>query len=127
MRHHPVQPPVLTLPRAGGRRSRAVATLLLSLAFRAQADLPVSPAPKGFVNNDWLSLIKGYIRDGSSTLGLAVSVIAFLWVSYTTVAKFNEARHGRAEWAEVGLLGVVAAGVLLFIGYLLNEAAKVIT
>ena len=99
---------------------------LVLLASRAQANLPVPPAPQGFANNDWLTLIKGYIRDGGVVLGLALSVIGFLWISYTTVAKFNEARNGRAEWAEVGLLGVVAAGVLLFIGYLLNEAAKVI-
>lgn len=125
MRHPSVLPSGRTPPRAGARRAPA-AVLLLTLAARAGADLPTVPAPKGFANNDWLTLIKGYIRDGGVTLGLALSVIAFLWVSYCAISKFNEARNGRAEWAEVGLLAVVAAGVLLFVGYLLNEAAKVI-
>ena len=85
--------------------------------------MPPSTAP---ATGDWLGLIKGYIKDGGLVLGLAISVIGFLWVSYTAIAKFNEARNGRAEWAEVGLLGVVAAGVLVFIGFLLNQAATVI-
>jgi integrating conjugative element membrane protein (TIGR03745 family) len=75
---------------------------------------------------NWLNLIQGYIKDGGIVLGLAISVIGFLWVSYTAVAKFNEARNGRAEWAEVGLLGVVAAGVLVFMGFLLQQAATII-
>jgi integrating conjugative element membrane protein (TIGR03745 family) len=86
---------------------------------------PVPPSTNPGTGN-WLALIEGYIKDGGLVLGLAIAVIAFLWVSYVAIAKFNEARTGRAEWAEVGLTGIVAAGVLVFIGFLINEAANVI-
>jgi integrating conjugative element membrane protein (TIGR03745 family) len=92
----------------------------------AHAALPTPVPPSGGAGSgDWFGLIRGYLQDGAIILGLAISVIAFLWASYAALAKFNEARQGRAEWSEVGLLGVVAAGVLLFTGFLLNEAAIV--
>ena len=86
---------------------------------------PVAPStapPAG----DWIALIKGYIKDGGLVLGLAIAVIGFLWVAYLGFAKFNEARQGKAEWAEVGVLGIVGAVVLIFASFLLTEAAGVI-
>jgi len=93
-----------------------------ALAVLPQQVPPSTGAPAG----NWLALIEGYIKDGGLTLGLAIAVIAFLWVSYVAIAKFNDARNGRAEWAEVGLTAVVAAGVLVFISFLLTEASNVI-
>jgi integrating conjugative element membrane protein (TIGR03745 family) len=52
--------------------------------------------------------------------------LGFLWIAYLGFAKFNEARQGKAEWAEVGVLGIVGAIVLIFASYLLTEAAGVI-
>jgi integrating conjugative element membrane protein (TIGR03745 family) len=86
---------------------------------------PVAPStapPAG----DWIGLIQGYIKDGGLVLGLAIAVLGFLWIAYLGFAKFNEARQGKAEWAEVGVLGVVGAIVLIFASYLLTEAAGVI-
>ena len=91
----------------------------------ARAALPTPIAPSTAAGN-WLELIKGYIKDGGLVLGLAIAVIAFLWISYITISKFNEARMGKAEWGEVGLTGVVAAGVMVFISYLLTEASTTI-
>ena len=93
----------------------------------AQAALPTPVAPStGPRAGDWIALIKGYIKDGGLVLGLAIAVLGFLWVAYLTFAKFNEARQGKAEWAEVGVLGIVGAIVLIFASYLLTEAAGVI-
>ena len=47
-------------------------------------------------------------------------------MGYVGFAKFNEARQGKAEWAEVGVLGIVGAIVLIFASYLLTEASGVI-
>ena len=85
--------------------------------------VPPSTAPAA---GDWIALIKGYIKDGGLVLGLAIAVLGFLWVAYLGFAKFNEARQGKAEWAEVGVLGIVGAIVLIFASYLLTEAAGVI-
>ena len=84
--------------------------------------VPPSTSPK---DGDWIALISGYIKDGSLVLGLAIAAVGFLWVAYVGFAKFNEARQGKAEWAEVGVLAVVGAVVLIFASYLLTEAAGI--
>lgn len=84
---------------------------------------PPSTSP---TSGDWIGLIEGYIKDGATLMGLAISTIGFLWVSYIGFAKFNEARQGRAEWAEVGVFAIVGAVVLIFASYLLTEAAGII-
>jgi len=55
-----------------------------------------------------------------------LATVAFLWISWITIAKFNEARSGKAEWGEVGLTAIVSAGVMVFISYLVGEAATTI-
>jgi integrating conjugative element membrane protein (TIGR03745 family) len=103
----------------------ATAALFFPLPLWAALPTPVAPStapPAG----DWLGLIQGYIKDGGLVLGLAIAVLGFLWVAYLGFAKFNEARQGKAEWAEVGVLGIVGAIVLIFASYLLTEAAGVI-
>lgn len=98
--------------------------LMSSLAYAALPS-PVAPStqpPAG----DWLGLIKGYGKDAGIVLGLLIGVAAFIWAAWAAIAKFNEARQGRAEWGEVGLLGVGAGGVLIFDSYLLATAAGII-
>ncbi len=94
-------------------------------AVKAELPTPVPPSTAPAAG-DWIGLIEGYIRDGGLVLGLAIAVLGFLWVAYLAFAKFNEARQGKAEWAEVGVLGIVGAIVLIFASYLLTEAAGVI-
>lgn len=112
-------------------RNRCLAFLAalawLGLPWQAWAALP-TPVPPSTAPaaGDWIGLIEGYIRDGGIVLGLAIAILGFLWVAYLAFAKFNEARQGRAEWAEVGVLAIVGAVVLIFASYLLTEAAGVI-
>jgi len=105
----------------------ALSVLGLLGAQFAQAALPTPVAPStGLRAGDWIALIRGYIKDGGLVLGLAIAVMGFLWIAYLAFAKFNEARQGKAEWAEVGVLGIVGAIVLIFASYLLTEASGVI-
>ena len=103
----------------------AGAALLFPLPLWAALPTPVAPSTAPAAG-DWLGLIQGYIKDGGLVLGLAIAVLGFLWIAYLGFAKFNEARQGKAEWAEVGVLGIVGAIVLIFASYLLTEAAGVI-
>lgn len=110
------------------RSTGASAILLMAmLSAPALAALP-EPSPPSTAPGagDWLGLIRGYIRDGGVVMGLAVAVAAFVWAAWAAIAKFNEARVGRAEWGEVGLLSVVAGGILIFDSYLLATAAGII-
>ncbi len=105
----------------------AFATLVAASAAPARAALPSAAAPSTApASGDWLGLIKGYGKDAGIVLGLLVAIAAFLWVSWSAIAKFNEARTGRAEWGEVGLLATAAGGVLVFDSYLLGVAAGII-
>lgn len=101
---------------------------LLAATGTGQANLPtpVDPNIGGAPGGNWLQLIRGYIGDGAVILGLAIAIVGLLWVAYTAVAKFNECRTGKAEWSELGVLGIVGAVVLLFMMFLLNEAATII-
>ena len=116
--------------RARSRRSAlafmALVAAALSTTVHAQLPTPVDPTIGGAPGGNWLNLIRGYIGDGAVILGLAIATIGLLWVAYTGVAKFNECRVGKAEWSELGVLGIVGAVVLLFMMFLLNEAATVI-
>jgi integrating conjugative element membrane protein (TIGR03745 family) len=67
-----------------------------------------------------------FIKAAGILLILLITVTGFIWVGYAALAKFNEARKGNAEWAEVGLLAVVSVGVLVFLGYLLEQANTLI-
>ena len=103
----------------------ATAAGLVSLPLQAALPTQVEPSTNPAAG-DFLGLIQGYIKDGGLVLGLAIALLGFLWIAYLGFAKFNEARQGKAEWAEVGVLGVVGAVVLIFASFLLNEAAGVI-
>jgi len=105
----------------------AAFSLVALMTGPALAALPTPSAPSTApAQGDWLGLIKGYIKDGGIVMGLAVAVAAFVWAAWAAISKFNEARNGRAEWGEVGLLSVVAAGILIFDSYLLGTAAGII-
>ncbi|MEW8232462.1 MAG: TIGR03745 family integrating conjugative element membrane protein [Candidatus Thiodiazotropha endolucinida] len=105
----------------------AVGLLAVTAGQSVLAALPTPVAPSTApAAGDWIGLISGYIKDGGLVLGLAIAVLGFLWIAYLGFAKFNEARQGKAEWAEVGVLGIVGAIVLIFASYLLTEAAGVI-
>ena len=104
--------------------STAVCVLCAPLAHGA---LPTAVDPSTAPGaGDWLGVVQGYIKDGGLVVGLAISVVGFVWVSWSALAKFNEARVGRAEWGEVGLLGGVGAAILLLVTFLLTQAAGVI-
>lgn len=117
----------LMLQKSMIRAAIGVGVLAMSAVQSVWAALPTPVAPSTApAAGDWIGLIKGYIKDGGLVLGLAIAVIGFLWVAYLGFAKFNEARQGKAEWAEVGVLGIVGAVVLIFASFLLTEAAGVI-
>lgn len=115
------------LQKSMKRVAVGIGVLAMSAVQSVWAALPTPVAPSTApAAGDWIGLIKGYIKDGGLVLGLAIAVIGFLWVAYLGFAKFNEARQGKAEWAEVGVLGIVGAVVLIFASFLLTEAAGVI-
>ena len=116
-----------TMKKYFTQQGLALYSLLILCSYDLQAALPTPVAPSNAPTaGNWLELIKGYSKDAGLVIGLLLAVVAFLWIAWITISKFNEARTGRAEWGEVGLTAVVAAGVMVFISYLLTEASNVI-
>ena len=72
-----------------------------------------------------IKIAKDFGTEIMKFLVLAVSVAGMVWVGWAAIAKFNEARNGKAEWGEVGLLAVVGAGMLMLVGYFLSKAGEV--
>jgi len=76
--------------------------------------------------DDWLSIIKGYIKDGGAIVGLFLSVSGFLWLGWNALSDLNEVRTGKKEWGAAGLGNVAGAAIFLWVSYLLNKAVGVI-
>ena len=122
---------VSAIPRQVHRGLMALTVAGMALMSQAAHALdgnlpsPVDPSSGAVDDGDWISLIRGYIADGALVLGLAVGTVGLLWIAYTAIAKFNECRQGKAEWSELGVLGIVGAVVLLFVMFLIGQAADV--
>lgn len=67
------------------------------------------------------------VIQGSQILLLAVSVIAFAWISYAAIAKFRECQKGMADWSELLVLGVAAGAILVFVTILLSQAGGLVS
>lgn len=97
------------------------------LSVPAAANLPDAPEPEGgYEEGNWIDLMQGYLFEGGTVLATVVSMAGFVWVSWTGLTKFNEARQGKAEWGEVGLLGIAGGVLLLVIAFLLQQALAII-
>lgn len=113
--------------------------------------LPTVPVPaSGPSSGDFLSAASGYIGDTALVVVLGISVVGLLAAAWAGLATLDAARRtkptmnwkrgmslglfanmrtpnrGMTPWAMVGLIGIVVAGLLLFVMYLLNEAVNVI-
>jgi len=96
-------------------------------AMAQQGSLPSPEDPDhgaGTADEDWLATMEGYLFDGAVVLATVVSIAGFVWVAWAGLTKFNEARNGRAEWGEVGLLGIAGGALLLVITFLLTTATE---
>lgn len=101
--------------------------LLLLFAPDLWATLPTPAMPSTSPSTgDWLSIIKGYIKDGSAIVGLFISVAGFLWLGWNALSDLNEVRTGKKEWGAAGLGNVAGAAIFLWVSYMLTQAARVI-
>jgi hypothetical protein len=75
---------------------------------------------------DYVEKMKEWIIAAAKIGVLLISVVAFIWVSWIALAKFNEARKTNGEMADVVVIALVAAGLLVFISLLVSNASSVI-
>lgn len=105
----------------------AIATMFLFAFSNAQAALPDTADPtNAAADGDYIGLLKGYAFDIAIVLGLILGTIAFLAVAKNMVAVYNDIGAGKKTWGDMGMHGGMGVLLLVFVVYLLTEAAGII-
>lgn len=91
------------------------------------AALPDTADPtNAAADGDYIGLLKGYAFDISIVIGLVIGTLAFLTVSKNMISIYNEIGAGKKTWGDMGMHGGMGVLLLVFVVYLLTEAAGVI-
>lgn len=105
----------------------ALATMLIFVFSNAHAALPATANPTNTAAaGDYIGLLKGYAFDIAIVLGLVLGTIAFLAVAKNMVAVYNDIGAGKKTWGDMGMHGGMGVLLLVFVVYLLTEAARII-
>jgi integrating conjugative element membrane protein (TIGR03745 family) len=105
----------------------ATGMLMLSVGTQVHAALPTTANPsQAPAQGDYIGLLKGYAYDIALVLGLILGTIAFLVVVNNMIATYNEIGNGKKTWGDMGMHGGMGVLLIVFVVYLLTEAASVI-
>jgi integrating conjugative element membrane protein (TIGR03745 family) len=113
------------------KNSNALQAVFVSITMltvsNAQAALPTTAEPtNAAAEGDYIGLLQGYAFDIAIVLGLILGTIAFLAVAKNMIAVYNEIGSGKKTWGDMGMHGGMGVLLLVFIVYLLTEAAGII-
>lgn len=109
------------------RRWLALGLATWSLCGEALAALPAPTAPSGMTSSDnWLEMLKGYVKDGAKVLALVISIGVFFLLAYNVAADLMAVRKGDKEWGDVGFGAVIGAAFFLWISWLMSRADTLI-
>jgi len=107
---------------------KASMTTFLLLAFStAEAALPDIAAPSNAAaTGDYIGQWKGYAYDIGLVGGLVLGLIAFLSVAKNMIGVYAEIGAGKKTWGDMGMQGGMGVLLLVFVVFLLTEAAGII-
>jgi len=106
--------------------SGAALTLSALFASSVQAALPTTADPTNAPSSgNYIELLKGYAFDIGIVVGLIIGTIAFIVVANNMIGTYKEIGDGRKTWGDMGMHGAMGVLLLVFVVYLLTEAAKV--
>ena len=110
-----------------GMAKATIATGLLFGVTSAQAALPDTAAPSvAAADGDYIGLLQGYAFDIAIVIGLVLGTLAFLAVAKNMIAIYNEIGTGKKTWGDMGMHGGMGVLLLVFVVFLLTEAAAII-
>ena len=110
-----------------GLAKAAAGLALMTAGSNVSAALPATAAPSNAAaKGDYIGLIKGYAFDIGIVVGLVIGMLALLVVSKNMIAVYNEIGAGKKTWGDMGMHGGMGVLLLVFVVYLLTEAAGVI-
>lgn len=119
------------IPRASlKQRCRQGVALLAGLLIssgQALAQLPTTAPPsRGTTAGNYIQLMQDYAYDIFIFLGLAMATLAFFAVSKNTIGAYGEVQDGKGTWGQLGLNFGAGVLLLVFVVFLLTEAAAIL-
>ncbi len=115
--------------RSAGRLASAMGLLAPPVLWSQQAPaaLPTVATPSQGATGNIFQQMQGYAYDGAIFLGLILACCAFFVVAKNTVGSYSEVQDGKGTWAQVGVNFGAGALLLVFIVYMMSEAAGVLS
>jgi integrating conjugative element membrane protein (TIGR03745 family) len=110
--------------------SQRIALLITGLSITAQqalADLPTMAEPtRGITDGDYIRTGQDYAYDIGIFIGLAIATVAMFVVVKNSLSSYSEVQDGKGTWGQLGLNFGVGVLLLVFIVFLLTEAATIL-
>ena len=105
----------------------ALVTGLLISGGQALAQLPTTAPPsRGTTSGNYIQLMQDYAYDIFLFLGLAIATLAFFVVSKNTIGAYGEVQDGKGTWGQLGVNFGAGVLLLVFVVFLLTEAAAIL-
>ena len=108
------------------RCAAAIAAFVLT-AGNAMAQLPTTAPPsRGSTAGTYIQLMQDYAYDIFLFIGLAVATLAFFAVSKNVIGAYGEVQDGKGTWGQLGVNFGAGVLLLVFVVFLLTEAAAIL-
>lgn len=99
---------------------------LFGAEVMAQALPTTAPPTRGGAAGNYIEMMQNYAYDIFIFLGLAVATVAFFAVTKNTIGAYGEVQDGKGTWGQVGMQFGVGVLLLVFVVFLLTEAAAIL-
>lgn len=113
--------------KAISKLTGAFGAMMAAMTTQVHAALPTTADPTNApADGNYIELIKGYAFDIGIVVGLIIGTVAFIVVASNMIGTYKEIGAGKKTWGDMGMHGAMGVLLLVFVVYLLTEAAAVI-
>ena len=92
----------------------------------AQGLPTTAPPSRGSTDGDYIGLMQDYAFDIGVFIGLALATLAMIVVVKNTMGAYSEVQDGKGTWGQLGINFGAGVLLLVFIVFLLTEAATIL-
>lgn len=119
--------PARSIRTWAAHKKALLAAGMTMLATNAMAALPTTAPPsRGTTAGNYIKLMQDYAYDIFLFLGLAMATIVFFVVAKNTAGAYGEVQDGKGSWGQVGMQFGIGVLLLVFIVFLVTEAATIL-
>ena len=92
----------------------------------AQGLPTTAPPTRGSTAGNYIQLMQDYAYDIFIFIGLALATLAFFAVSKNVMGAYGEVQDGKGTWGQLGINFGAGLLLLVFVVFLLTEAATIL-